>query len=96
MVITYDIKPDHLEAFLEACRANAAGSHAEPGNRRFDLVQDGGSPTRIVLIECYIDEAAKDAHLASDHFKAWREATKDAHASPPQFVGGAYLLGKGL
>jgi autoinducer 2-degrading protein len=96
MVITYEIQRDALERFIEATRANAAATHQEAGNRRFELVQDASNPCRVVLIECYVDEDAKKAHLASEHFKAWREATKDAHASSPVFVGGEYLVGSGL
>jgi autoinducer 2-degrading protein len=96
MVITYDIKRDALEGFLDATRANAAATHQEAGNRRFEIVQDASNPCRVVLIECYVDEAAKQAHLGSDHFKMWRDATKDAHAASPVFVGGDYLVGSGL
>lgn len=57
-----------LEALLlgmaDACRA-------EPGNLRWDVWRDQADPTRFVLDELYVDDAAVAAHRASPHFATY-------------------------
>jgi (4S)-4-hydroxy-5-phosphonooxypentane-2,3-dione isomerase len=75
ITVTFELVPGHRDRFLELVRENAATSlRAEPGCRRFDVL----IPERedaVFLYEIYTDRAAFDAHLASDHFKAFNEAT---------------------
>lgn len=71
------VKPEHAEAFEDACRANAEASSREPGNLRFDLLRLTDDPTRFVLYEWYVNEAAAHAHRTTPHYLAWREATAD-------------------
>ena len=56
------VKPEHLDAFLDATRANHEASSREAGNLRFDVIQSVDDPTRIVLYEWFRDEAAAMAH----------------------------------
>ena len=84
------IKPEHVDAFIEASRANHEGSVQETGNHRFDILQDAGDPTRFVLYEAYATAAAAAAHKETAHYLAWREAVQDMMAEPRQgvpFVG---------
>ena len=76
------VKPEDLEAFLVESRRNAAASLEEPGVRRFDLLQDEGDTTHVVLNEVYVDQAAADAHKATDHYARWREAVAEMMAQP--------------
>ncbi len=46
-------------------------SRAETGNLRWDVWRDQADPTRFVLDELYIDNAAVAAHRASPHFAAY-------------------------
>ncbi|NNE88355.1 MAG: antibiotic biosynthesis monooxygenase [Silicimonas sp.] len=70
--VTFDIKPEHLKAFLPLMHAQATNSLAqEPGCRHFDVCTDGDNKDRVFLYELYSDRAAFDAHLASDHFKTF-------------------------
>ncbi len=46
------VKPDQVNAFTEACRLNHLASVQEPGNRRFDVLQDAGNPAKFVLASC--------------------------------------------
>ena len=52
------VKPEHLDAFLDATRANHEASSREAGNLRFDVIRPVEDPTRIILYEWYRDEAA--------------------------------------
>lgn len=61
-------RADQLEAMLADL---AIASRAEPGNLRWDVWRDQADPTRFVLDELYIDNAAVAAHRASPHFTAY-------------------------
>ncbi|GFE51584.1 antibiotic biosynthesis monooxygenase [Roseobacter cerasinus] len=79
VVVTLKIKPDHLERFMPLMQQNAATSlRDEPGCHQFDIATDNARPGDIFLYELYSDAAAFDAHLASDHFKAFDAATADS------------------
>jgi len=69
------VKPEHADAFEDACRANCEASGREPGNVRFDLLRQADDPTRFILYEWYVDQAAALAHRDTPHYLAWREQT---------------------
>lgn len=69
LLVEFRIEPSKVEAFDAAIRANAQASRRdEPGCLQFDVCRDAADPTRFVLYEIYIDEAAVRAHLRSPHF----------------------------
>jgi autoinducer 2-degrading protein len=80
------VKPEHLDAFLEATRTNHEASRREPGNLRFDVIQSVDDPTWIVLYEWFRDEAAAAAHKEQPHYFVWRDATADHFVEPRQGV----------
>ncbi len=80
------VKPDCLPAFLDATRANHEASVREPGNRRFDVLQDPDEPTRFVLYEAYATAEDAAAHKRTAHYAAWRDAVADMMAAPRQGV----------
>ena len=69
------VKPEYVDAFIDVIRANHLGSIAEPGNIRFDVARSTEDPTTFVLWEAYQDEAALEAHRATPHYLAFRDAT---------------------
>jgi len=80
------VKPDRVQAFVEATRANYEASIQEPGNRRFDVLQDGADPTKFVLYEAYASAEEAAAHKDTPHYLAWREVVADMMARPRQGV----------
>lgn len=76
------VKPECIEAFTEACRLNHEGSTLEPGNRRFDVLQDPAEPGRFLLYEAYVDQASAKAHKETAHYAAWRDAVAGMMAEP--------------
>jgi len=78
--ITHRIIPEHVDRYVEATIANANETRKEPGNIRFDVLRDPEDPACFVLYEVYTDKEAQQAHLASSHFAAWREAVSDVFA----------------
>ena len=74
------VKPDRVDDFKEMIRANHEGSVAEPGCLRFDVAHSKDDPTRFVLWEWYVDEAANQAHKATPHYLTFRAAMGDMMA----------------
>ena len=76
------VKPEHADAFADACRVNHAASTREPGNVRFDVLRLVEDPTRFLLYEWYVDEVAAKAHKDTPHYAAWRETVADWFVEP--------------
>ena len=76
------VKADYVEAFREASAANAAGSLAEPGISRFDVLQNEEDPTRFMLIEGYRRREAIAAHKETQHYRDWVERVTPMMAEP--------------
>ncbi|MCB1723797.1 MAG: antibiotic biosynthesis monooxygenase [Gammaproteobacteria bacterium] len=76
------VRPESITDFVEACRLNHLGSVAEPGNRRFDILQDAADPTHFVLYEAYASAADAKAHKETAHYHTWRETVADMMAAP--------------
>jgi len=76
------VKPEHLDAFIDATRTNHAGSIREPGNFRFDVLRAPSDPTRFLLYEVYRDAEAAAGHKETAHYLAWRETVADWLAEP--------------
>ena len=76
------VKPESVDAFIEASRRNHEASIEEPGNRRFDVLQDAGYPAKFVLYEAYTSAENAAAHKHTAHYLAWRETVADMMAQP--------------
>jgi autoinducer 2-degrading protein len=85
-IVHVRVKPDCVDGFIEACKANHAGSVAEPGNRRFDVLQLEDDPTRFALYEWFDSDDDIARHKETAHYKAWREAVDAMMAEPRQGV----------
>jgi autoinducer 2-degrading protein len=68
------IQPERVDDFKEMIRANYEASIQEPGCVRFDVAQSQEDPTAFMLWECYVDEAARDAHRQTPHYLAFKDA----------------------
>lgn len=76
------IKPETLDAFIEATKENAHYSRLEPGVARFDFLQQADDPTRFVLIEVFRTEEAPLKHRETAHYLKWRDIVTDMMAEP--------------
>lgn len=76
------VKPEHVDAFIDATRSNHEASVRENGNVRFDVLRSVDDPTRFVLYEWYADEAAALAHKTTAHYATWRDTVGDWLAEP--------------
>jgi (4S)-4-hydroxy-5-phosphonooxypentane-2,3-dione isomerase len=75
--VDYDIVPGQVDNFLAALKENGAASVKEPGCREFDIAVSEKDPNHVFIFEVYDNAAAAQAHTATEHFKKYKETTKD-------------------
>jgi len=73
--VDLDIVPEEREKFLAAIKENGAATVKEPGCRQFDILVLASNPNHVFLYEVYDNEAALQAHRATDHFKKYAATT---------------------
>ena len=80
------VKPEHRDEFTQATLENARCTVEEPGNLRFDVIQQVDDPNRFVLYEAYRDEVGMNAHKETAHYARWRDAVAPWMAEPRRGV----------
>jgi autoinducer 2-degrading protein len=73
-IVSVRVKPGTQAAFIQATVRNHEASVEEPGNMRFDVLQDDADPESFVLYEAYATKEAAAAHKETAHYLAWRDA----------------------
>lgn len=89
MIVTsvyISVKPDSVSKFITETVENHKESVKEPGNLRFDLIQQADDPTRFMIYEAYESEEASAFHKTTPHYLKWRDNVKDLMADPRQGV----------
>ena len=85
MIVTFVhvwVKSEHIDEFIAASTENHQNSIKEPGNLRFDLVQDANDAAKFVIYEAYESDEAAAAHKETAHYLKWRETVADWMAQP--------------
>ena len=80
------IQPGQEDAFIAAARTCAAASREEPGVLRYQLWQEPAGDRRFVFEELYVDQAAVDDDLASDHFQTFDRVTRPLATGVPTVI----------
>ncbi|QYO65389.1 putative quinol monooxygenase [Leptolyngbya sp. 7M] len=75
-------KKDTISKTHETLLGLLEPTRAEAGCIRYDLHHNTSDPTDFTFIEEWIDDAALDAHLASEHLLTAREKLADLLAEP--------------
>jgi len=89
MIVTcvhINVKAEHAENFIKATLENHTQSVKEPGNLRFDLLQDAQDPFRFLIYEAYESEEASAAHKSTSHYLKWRDTVANWMAEPRRGV----------
>ena len=86
IVAFVSVKPGSEDAFVAAAKICVAASRDEPGVHHYDLWREQQGERRFVFNELYADQAAVDAHMASDHFKAFGMAARDLASARPTII----------
>ena len=76
------VKPEFVEAFIVACKLNHEASVREPGNLRFDFLQDTVEPTHFIFYEAYRTEHDAAVHKQTIHYATWRDTVARMMAEP--------------
>ena len=85
-LVYIQVKPEFLASFIEATRENHENSINEPGNIRFDILQNDRVPSTFAFYEAYESDAAAAAHKETTHYLKWRDAVADWMAKPREGV----------
>ena len=80
------VKPESVREFIKASAANHLASVKEPGNLRFDFVQQTDDPCRFMIYEAYESDEAAAAHKSTPHYIKWRDTVQDMMAEPRKGV----------
>lgn len=80
------VTPGQETAFEAEAGACVAISRTEPGVLHYDLWREDEGERRYVFNELYVDQAAVQAHMASDHFKAFGMAARELAAARPTII----------
>jgi len=80
MVRLAKIKVDtsQLEMYNAALKEQMTTAiRVEPGVLTYYAVADKSDPTNITILEIYVDTAAYNSHIATPHFKKYKETVKN-------------------
>ncbi len=89
MIVTFVhvfVNEEHINDFIGATLENHRESVMEPGNLRFDILQDSANAAKFVLYEAYESEEAAAAHKSTTHYLAWRDKVSGWMAQPRQGI----------
>jgi quinol monooxygenase YgiN len=76
------VKPEKVKDFIEAAKGIIEKSNKEEGCKSYQLYQDPYNSTKFVFVEEYKNQAAIDAHFASEYFKAFGPKIADMVQEP--------------
>ena len=85
-----DAKPGRRAELLAVLEELAESTRAEPGNEEFIVHGARDSATLVFGYERFVDEAAIEAHRATDAVRIARERLDDLLTEPPEIL---YALG---
>ena len=86
-IITFvTVKAGEDYAFVAEARRCVTASRAEPGVLRYELWREAAGDRRFVFNALYSDNAAVQAHMASDQFKAFGLAARHLVVSRPEII----------
>ena len=74
---TIEVDPEHRDAVLAAVAPMVAATRAEAGCQAYAFSPDPDDRGLIRLFELWDDQAALDAHFASDHMAAWQSRSAE-------------------
>ncbi len=82
MFVHIQVKEDKIKEFKEVFNVNIEGTRNEPGNIRFDLLQDFDDPKKFVVYEVYDSEESLHEHRKTKHYKQTVERLEDIMEGP--------------
>lgn len=89
MIVTcvyISVIPEVIDEFIVATTENHLQAVKEPGNLRFDIIQQSDDPCRFMLYEAWESEEASAYHKTTAHYAEWRDKVADWMAEPRRGV----------
>ena len=86
IVVKQPVRAKYADEFPSLVEDFTTSSRAEPGCISFEWCRSADDPNLWVLIEVFRDEAAGQAHVESDHFKAASESMPRWLAAAPEII----------
>ncbi len=80
------VKPDAVDAFINATISNHSETVKEDGNIRFDFIQQADDPSRFMIYEVFESEDAVAKHKKTSHYLTWRDSVADFMAESRQGI----------
>ena len=81
-----NVKPEKIQEFITETTENHKHSVREPGNLRFDLIQQADDKFHFMIYEAYESEEAAASHKKTQHYNQWRENVAEMMAEPRKGV----------
>jgi quinol monooxygenase YgiN len=84
MMITarLNVKPEKVKDFMAVAKEMVENSNKETGCTSYQLFQDPYDNSGFIFVESYKNQAAVEAHFASDYFKAFGPKITDMVQGP--------------
>lgn len=71
-----EVYPEHLEEYMKyASEVGEVSLRTEPGVLTMYAVSEKDSPCRVTILETYANREAYKRHIASPHFRKYKEGT---------------------
>ena len=86
VAVTVFVKPEHVDAFVQAALDNARNTRKEQANIRFDVLRCEDDPNRFLLYEVYRTKDDFAAHQRTEHYLRWKQTVADWMAQPRKGV----------
>lgn len=77
IVATIAVQPDKIQEMLPIFEAVVTGSQEEEGCISYNLYQDVADSTKFTILEEWKSQEAINFHNNTEHFKTFKEASKD-------------------
>ena len=91
ILVNLDVKKEYIEQFKEVTFYNSENARKEPGNLRFDVLQDADTPNLFYLYEVYKSDEAIAYHKTTEHYNKWVSAADEMLVKPRSRVFGVPL-----
>jgi autoinducer 2-degrading protein len=80
--VTIKVLEPQVESFMKATLDNARNTRHEPGNLRFDVLQDEKASNQFMFYEVYRSAEDFAAHQQTTHYLEWKAKVADWMAEP--------------
>lgn len=86
------VKEAKIKDFIQITHENHLGTRKEPGNLRFDVLQDANNPAKFTLYEAFQSKEDALKHKETPHYQKWRDTVADWMAKPREGISHQVLF----